>query len=42
VYQVDKDGYLMDGESKYLLTESGSLIKLESEQIKALLESRLV
>lgn len=32
----------MDGERKYLLTESGVMIRLDSEQIKALLESKLV
>lgn len=28
VYQVDNEGYLMDGEGKYLLTEEGTMIKL--------------
>jgi hypothetical protein len=36
VYQVDHEGFLMDGEGKYLLTESGSMIRLENEQIRAL------
>jgi hypothetical protein len=37
VYQVDSEGYLMDGERKYLLTESGTMIRLDGEQIKSLL-----
>ncbi len=28
MYQVDSEGYLMDGERKYLLTDEGNMIKL--------------
>jgi flagellar basal body rod protein FlgG len=38
-YQVDKDGYLMDGEGKYLLTENNQMICLNEEQINALMNS---
>lgn len=42
MYQVDKEGYLMDGDGKYLLTATNSLIKLSNEQIAALIESSVI
>lgn len=42
VYQVDNEGYLMDGEGKYLLTEEGTMIKLNQEQIEALIDSKAI
>ena len=42
VYQVDNEGNLMDGEGKYLLTEEGTMIKLNQEQIEALIDSKAV
>ncbi len=32
----------MDGEGKYLLTEEGTMIKLNQEQIEALFDSKVV
>lgn len=42
VYQVDGEGYLMDGQGKYLLTEQGEMIKLNQDQIEALIDSKAV
>lgn len=42
VYQVDKEGYLMDGEGRYLLKANDEMIKLTSHQINVLITSNVV
>ena len=42
VYQIDSEGFLMDGDRRYILSESGSMIRLNGEQIAALMESKVI
>ena len=39
IYQIDRDGYLMDGDGRYLLTEDNKMVKLTNEQVRVLTES---
>lgn len=42
VYQIDPDGFLMDGDGKYLLSPSNQMIKLPEDKIGELSRSGLI
>lgn len=41
VYRVDKDGYLMDENCKYLMDRNESLIRLSEEQVEFLDKNKI-
>ena len=42
VYHVDSDGYLLDGENRYLLDEANRQIRLTLSQLELLRENGLM